>query len=181
MPTVQAVLANAAELDWEIEHVDVKSAYLNAPLKETIYMKPPHGVLKPDQQGKVLRLLKGLYGLKQAGRGWYIEMSRVLIKELSFKQSAADHSVYYWQTPNEHIIITVATDDMVVTSKWKADTEKFKIKIKKHWEITDHGPISWFLGFQIKCDRKARMISINQQAYIEAMADKFRLTNAKLI
>ena len=64
MPTVRVVLANAAELDWEIEHVDVKSAYLNAPLEETIYMKPPRGVLKAGQEGKVLRLLKGLYGLK---------------------------------------------------------------------------------------------------------------------
>ena len=67
MPTVCAVLANAAEQDWEIEHVDIKSAYLNAPLKETVYMKPPRGVLKPGQAGKVLRLLKGLYRLKQAG------------------------------------------------------------------------------------------------------------------
>ena len=41
MPTVCIVLANAAEQDWEIEHIDVKSAYLNAPLKETIYMRPP--------------------------------------------------------------------------------------------------------------------------------------------
>ena len=41
MPTVQVVLANAATQDWEIEHVDVKSAYLNVTLKETIYMKPP--------------------------------------------------------------------------------------------------------------------------------------------
>ena len=46
MPTVRVVLANAAEQDWEIEHVDVKSAYLNAPLEEVIYMKPPRGVLK---------------------------------------------------------------------------------------------------------------------------------------
>ena len=41
MPTVQVVLANAATQDWEIEHVNVKSAYLNVMLKETIYMKPP--------------------------------------------------------------------------------------------------------------------------------------------
>ena len=46
MPAVHAVLANAANQDWEIEHVDVKSAYLNAELKETIYMKAPRGVLK---------------------------------------------------------------------------------------------------------------------------------------
>ena len=85
MPTVRVVLANTAYQDWEIEHVDVKSAYLNAPLKETVYMKPPRGVLKPGQEGKVLRLLKGLYRLKQAGRGWYLEMTRVMLEELGFK------------------------------------------------------------------------------------------------
>ena len=68
MPTVHAILTNATQQDWEIEHIDVKSAYLNVPLKETVYMKAPCGVLKSKQKGKVLRLLKGLYGLKQAGR-----------------------------------------------------------------------------------------------------------------
>ena len=69
MPTVWVVLVNAATQDWEIEHVDVKSAYLNVMLKEMIYMKPPRGVLKPGEEGKVCHLVKGLYGLKQAGRG----------------------------------------------------------------------------------------------------------------
>ena len=85
MPTVCVVLANAVVQDWEIKHIDVKSTYLNAPLKETIYMRPPQGVLKPGQEGKVCRVLKGLYGLKQAGWGWYLEMSRVFLKDLGFK------------------------------------------------------------------------------------------------
>ena len=68
MPTVCTVLADTAHQNWEIDHIDVKSTYPNAPLKEVIYMKPLLGVLKPRQEGKVLRLLKGLYGLKQAGR-----------------------------------------------------------------------------------------------------------------
>ena len=46
MPTIHTVLANAVHQDWEIEHVDMKSAYLNAPLKEEICMKAPRGVLK---------------------------------------------------------------------------------------------------------------------------------------
>jgi len=58
MPAVRVVLANAAEQNWEIEHVDVKSAYLNAPLNEIIYMRPLQGVLKPGQEGKFCRLLK---------------------------------------------------------------------------------------------------------------------------
>ena len=181
MPTVRVVLANAAEQDWEIEHIDVKSAYLNAPLEETVYMKPPRGVLKPGQDGKVLRLLKGLYGLKQAGRGWYLEMSKVFIKDLGYKRSKIDHSVFYKRNEPEHTIIAVATDDMAVTSKRKADAERIKAEIKKYWEITDHGPIKWFLGFEIKRDRKSRTIAINQHAYIEKIVENFSLTNAKKV
>jgi hypothetical protein len=181
MPTVRVVLANAAEQDWEIEHVDVKSAYLNAPLEETIYMKPPRGVLKAGQNGKVLRLLKGLYGLKQAGRGWFLEMSRVFMKEMGYKRSQIDHSVFHKKAGDEHTIVAVATDDMAVTSKRKADAERFKSEIKKHWEITDHGPIKWFLGFEIKRDRRSRTIAINQRAYLEKMMEKFSLTNAKRV
>ena len=170
---VRTVLANAAEQDWEIEHVDIKSAYLNTPLKETIYMKPPRGVLKPGQEGKVLRLLKGLYGLKQAGQGWYQEMSQVLIKELGFNCSAADHSVFFRCTEGEHTIIAVATDNMALTSKRAVDPENFKKNIQKYWAITNHGVIGWFLGFQIKRDQKNKTLSINQHTYIESLAEKF--------
>ena len=117
MPTVQVVLVNAATQDWEIEHVDVKSAYLNVTLKKMIYMKPPQGVLKPGEEGKVCCLVKGLYGLKQAGCGWYQEMSWVLVKDPGFTHSAVDHSVFFQRSPNKHMIIAVATDDMAVTSK----------------------------------------------------------------
>jgi len=68
-----------------------------------------------------------------------------------------------------------------LTSKGKIDAENFKLEIARHWEIMDHGPIRWFLGFQIKRDWKARIISINQQAYIESMVEKFRLTGAKWV
>ena len=117
MPTIWVVLVNAATQDWEIEHVDVKSAYLNATLKETIYMKPPQGVLKPGEEGKVCRVVKGLYGLKQAGCGWYQEMSWVLIKDLGFTHSAVDHSVFFRHSSDKHTIIVVATDNMAITLK----------------------------------------------------------------
>jgi Reverse transcriptase (RNA-dependent DNA polymerase) len=147
MPTVCIVLANAAHQDWEIEHIDVKSAYLNALLKEIIYMKPPRSVLKPGQKGKVLRLIKGLYRLKQAGRGWYLEMAGVFMNEMGFKRSKIDHSVFFRQTGDEHTIVAVATDDMAITSKRAIDAERFKSKVKEFWDIMDHGPIQWFLGF----------------------------------
>ena len=138
-------------------------------------------IIITGQEGKVLKLLKGLYGLKQAGRGWYLEMSKVLIREMDFKCSAIDHSVFYWQVGEEHTIIAIAMDNMAVTSKQVVDTESFKSNIKWFWEIMDHGPIKWFLGFEIRRDRRAKTVSINQQAYIELMVEKYRLTNAKAV
>ena len=61
------------------------------------------------------------------------------------------------------------------------DAEKFKSIIKKFWDITDHGPIQWFLGFKIKWNRKTRAISISQQVYIKTIVEKFRLTSTKKI
>ena len=47
--------------DWEIHHIDIKSAYLNVPLKEKVYMKLPPGVLNPREEGKVCQLLNKLH------------------------------------------------------------------------------------------------------------------------
>ena len=70
-------------------------------------------------------------------------------------------------------------DDMAVTPKWRIDAEQFKTEIKGFWAIMDHGPIKWFLGFQIKQNQEAGTLSIDKRAYIEAMVEKFGLTNAK--
>ena len=97
MLAVHVVLVNVAEWDWEIHQIDVKSSYLQALLKETIYMRLLHGVLKPGQEGKVCCLLKGHinFKLKQAGGGWYQEPTKVIGGKLGFKQSALDHLVFY--------------------------------------------------------------------------------------
>ena len=100
-------------------------------------------------------------------------MSQVLIKELGFNRSAADHSVFFRCTEGEHTIIAVATDNMALTSKQAVNAEKFKKNIQKYWAITNHGVIGWFLGFQIKRDRRNKTLSINQHTYIESLAEKF--------
>ena len=92
MPTIYVVLANVAHQDWEIEHIDIKSLYLNIPLKEKIYIKPLCSILKPSQEGKVLRLLKGLYGLKQVGRGYLMAVtSKRNIDTVKFKSKIKQH------------------------------------------------------------------------------------------
>ena len=179
MPSFRVVLGNAAQEDWEIHQVDVKSAYLNAPLEETVYMLPPPGVLRPGQEGMVCHLKKGLYGLKQAGRGWQKMLTAVFINDLGFKRSAVDHSVFILKTDKEHTVVAVATDDMAVTSRRISDVAKFKSELRKHFDITDLEEMTRFLGFDVRRDRAARTIAINQEAYIKTLGERFRLTDAK--
>ena len=144
-------------------------------------MKPPHGVLKPGKEGKVCCLLKALYSLKQASRVWHQELTRVLVTDLGFNQSAVDHSVFLKQTVDEHTVVTMAMDDMAITSKRLVDVKRFKTELCHYWGISDKGELSWFIGFKVKHDRQACTILINQWACIEAMVNKFKLTNAKLV
>nr|GEW33210.1 retrovirus-related Pol polyprotein from transposon TNT 1-94 [Tanacetum cinerariifolium] len=69
---------------------DVKTAFLNGPLKEEVYVAQPDGFVVLDHPEKVYRLRKALYGLKQAPRAWYDELSKFLISKGFTKD--ADHT-----------------------------------------------------------------------------------------
>ncbi|GJS19086.1 retrovirus-related pol polyprotein from transposon TNT 1-94 [Tanacetum coccineum] len=62
--------AYAAHKSFSIYQMDVKTAFLNGPLKEEVYVAQPDGFVDPDHPDKVYRLRKALYGLKQAPRAW---------------------------------------------------------------------------------------------------------------
>ena len=109
MPSIQVVLANATQQDWEMHQVNVKSAYLNVLLYEEVYMLPPAGTLKPGQENMVCKLKKVLYGLKQAGCEWQKTLTTMFTNELGFKQSAVDHSIFFWHRGEVHTIIVVVT------------------------------------------------------------------------
>jgi hypothetical protein len=68
MDSVRLLIALAAHHSWEVHHMDVKSAFLNGDLLEEVYVQQPPGYVKTEEEGKVLRLRKALYGLRQAPR-----------------------------------------------------------------------------------------------------------------
>jgi Reverse transcriptase (RNA-dependent DNA polymerase) len=77
MESLRILLAIAANEDLEIHQIDVITAYLAGELEEEIYIDPPTGL--PDSEGKVCKLRKGLYGLKQSARVWYRRIGAELI------------------------------------------------------------------------------------------------------
>ncbi|GJR09443.1 retrovirus-related pol polyprotein from transposon TNT 1-94 [Tanacetum coccineum] len=81
LEAVRIFVAYAAHKSFPIYQMDVKTAFLNGPLKEEVYVAQPDGFIDPDHPDKVYRLRKALYGLKQAPRAWYDELSKFLISK----------------------------------------------------------------------------------------------------
>jgi len=79
MTTLRTVLAYAVANDYCVEQADADNAYVQATLSEEIYVEAPVGF---DSGGPVLRLIKALYGLKHAGRAWYMHSTVPLCARL---------------------------------------------------------------------------------------------------
>ena len=82
-----------AHHSWEVHHMNVKSAFLNRELKETVYVRQPPNFLDNDNPDKILRLHKALYGLRQAPRAWNAKLDSTLLS-LKFKHCASKHGMY---------------------------------------------------------------------------------------
>ena len=90
---VRLLLAIAAHHSWEVHHMDLKSAFLNGELKETVYVRQQSGFLNNDNPNKVLCPHKALYGLRQAPRAWNANLDSTLLS-LKFKCCASEHGMY---------------------------------------------------------------------------------------
>jgi hypothetical protein len=73
--------------------MDVKTAFLNGNLSEDVYMIQPEGFVDPKNAGKICKLQKSIYGLKQASRSWNIHFDKV-VKGFGFIKNEEEPCVY---------------------------------------------------------------------------------------
>ena len=120
--------------------------------------------LPEPHKGSVVRLIKSIYGLKQAGRRWNQKMDSVM-KAFGFgKTNYADSCMYYMTKGDAMLLIIVHVDDKVVAWRVEDLYEAFKAHCSKHYVMKDLGPLEFALGMRVTRDRSARSISLDQEA-----------------
>jgi hypothetical protein len=80
LESICILLAYATHHDFKLYQIDMKSAFLNGPLSELVYVEQPPGFEDPRFPNHVYKLHKALYGLKQAPRTWYECLKDFLLK-----------------------------------------------------------------------------------------------------
>ena len=180
MKSVKLLLALAAHFDLEVKQLDFDTAFLNATLSHTVYMKLPPGCGAPP--GTVVRLVKSLYGLKQAGHDWNELIVGFIIKSLGYTQLKCDTCLFIKRTAdNRCIILALYVDDTPVLYDkldediWLAD----KAKIESAFKIKDIGDCTWFLNMRVTRDRTNHSITLSQSAYVEQVLERFAMSDCK--
>ena len=170
--TTRAILAGAAAKDWEIHHVDVTKAFLNAKMDKEMDIKLPDGVEDGDPW-EMCRLSLALYGKKQAGRLWAMKLDKKH-KDMGASRSPVDPSVYEWNQPvHGRVFILVYLDDLIVAGKSLAGVKAVKSAASRKFEVRDKAEVKDVIGIKVMRDRKASTITLSNPGHTAALLEAF--------
>ena len=158
-----SLLHIAASRDWAIRSIDVGNAYLEAELDTEIYMDlPPEG----DKPPRRVKLLKSIYGLKQAGELWNRLLNKVLT-ELGFTRSFSDPCVYVRVVDGERVYIATYVDDLLTLSNSESALDKLEEELSRRFKkLSLKGEAQGFLGMEFERDRARHTITVTQRQFI---------------
>ena len=169
-----ALLKLGVELDYCMDVVDLKAAYLTADIEPhiTLFVDPPPGVKVEDGYG--LRLIRALYGSMQGAQRLDV-LKHSTLERLGFKRMLSETSVYYMPAGSELglcVLVTVV-DAFLIVAPTRAAMSEIKRRLRTVWKIVDKGPVNWMLNLRVHRDRPAGILKIDQTAYIERKLREF--------
>jgi hypothetical protein len=168
MESVQLLLALSTQEGWHIHHMDVKLTFLNGDLKEEVYVHQPPGFAILGKEGKVLRLRKPLYGLRQAPRAWNAKLDSTL-KGMGFTPNLHEATIYRRGNGGSALLVGVYVDDLVITDAKDAEVTAFKEEMKATFQMSDLGHLSFYLGIEVH--RGDSGIRLCQTAYTKCIVE----------
>ena len=170
--TFRILLAMAARFGLRLSGADVKTAYLYALIDEGLFlvMRLPPGFEKigPDGNPMVGRLRRSIYGLKQSAARWEARLSTHLL-QYGFTRCEIDPCLYKLEKNGARLFMAVYVDDLIFASSHDSLREHVLADLRKEFEITDTGPLTWVLGSNVEQNLEKGTVSLCQKLYIEDM------------
>jgi hypothetical protein len=126
--------------------MDIKSAFLNGPIKEEVYVEQPPSFESEEYPNYVYKHYKALYGLKQATRAWYECLRDLLIKN-GFRIGKANSTLFTRKMDKDLSVCQIYVDDIIFGSTNKSFCDEFSKIMIDRFEISMMGVLTFFLGF----------------------------------
>ena len=142
MTSIRSVIQIAAQYDLAVHQMDVKSAYLNAPIDCQIFVVRPAGFRKP---GLVWKLKKSLYGLKQSGKNWNDHVHQFFMDN-NFIRSETDPCIYFKTDDDGFVTIILWVDDIILAGTTVEYVNKVRQILRDKYKMKNLGAINQFLG-----------------------------------
>ena len=173
----KALLAIGCLRDIEIELSDVDTAFLNAQLKQEVWVEQPHEFVIDGTEHMACRLNEALYGLKQSAREWFDTLKEVL-KRMGFRGIQKDQSVY---VNGDRAIIATYVDDILIMANSQRAMAKIKAQLSEHFSMKHLGPTTSYLGMEVIRDRAAGTMRITQKGYISQLLAQLGMTDCHTV
>lgn len=138
-------------------------------------MKAPKGF---NYSSPFWQLWKGLYGLRQAGRQWYLTL-HAAYSDLGYSYCETDWSVYMWHNSSSLSMSATSVDNILLVSDSKAESDLATSEINNKFIITDSGDADWILGCRITCCQAKCLLMIDQLQFILNILHKFGIKHSK--
>ncbi|GKA74166.1 ribonuclease H-like domain-containing protein [Tanacetum coccineum] len=143
--TIRTVLSLVVSRKWPIHQLDVKNAFLNGDLSETVYMHQPPGFVDARFPNHVCRLQRSLYGLKQAPRAWFQRFAGYVTRA-GFYHSRCDSSLFIYRQGSQVAYLLLYVDDIILTASSTALLQQLIDSLHCEFDMTDLGALNYFLG-----------------------------------
>ncbi|GJT87584.1 retrovirus-related pol polyprotein from transposon TNT 1-94 [Tanacetum coccineum] len=172
LEAVRIFVAYSAHKNFPIYQMDVKTEFLNDPLKEEVFVRKLDGFVDPDFPNHVYRLKKALYNLKQAPRAWYDKLSSFLI-ENHFTKGIVDPTLFTKRHGDEILLFEIYVDDIIFRSTNLIFSNRFATLMKDNFEMSMIGEMKFFLRLQVH--QSPQRIFICQSHYTMDLLKKPRM------
>ena len=138
-----------------------------------MFLEQPPGFEAPGKEEWVMRLMKSIYGMRQASRVWNQTFHKA-VSEWGFERLQCEWCVYRRNSPTGTTIFVVHVDNIISAASSPEENKRFRDFLKTKWEISELGEPKYALGIAISRDLDNHSVSLSQTSKIDQIVEEFR-------